>query len=100
MTENIASICAFFNKCKIKINASKSETIVSQNRQNKCQWPAVPAIKPILNKTKGLNKTVKILCYKLLIQPVISYGFPALTNNFSHQMEGLRIFNENAFTHV
>lgn len=49
-------------------------------------------IKPIPKKTKGLSYTIKMLCYKQLIRPVIPYGFPAWTNISPPQMERLRMF--------
>lgn len=47
-------------------------------------------LKPLLKKTNGLNKSVKLLLYKQLIRPIIGYGFPSWSDISSHQMERLR----------
>lgn len=50
------------------------------------------SIKPILHRTRGLNMDIKLLCYKQLIRPVITYGFPAWSGISAHQMELIRRF--------
>lgn len=49
------------------------------------------ALYPIIRKITGLDKKIRMLCYKQLIRPIIAYGFPCWTNISSHQMERLRI---------
>lgn len=49
-------------------------------------------IKHILRSTSKLNVNIKLLCYKQLIRPVLSYGYPAWAGISSHQMERLRVF--------
>lgn len=52
---------------------------------------ALILIRPILKKVIGLSKDVKLLCYKQLIRPILTYGFPSWANISSAQMERLRI---------
>lgn len=49
-------------------------------------------IKHILRHTSKLNVKIKLLCYKQLIRPILSYGFPTWAGISSHQMERLRCF--------
>ncbi|CAK9806151.1 Probable RNA-directed DNA polymerase from transposon X-element [Anthophora plagiata] len=42
--------------------------------------------------SKDLDKCVKILCYKLLIRPILTYGCPIWYNISAGTMEKLRIF--------
>lgn len=50
------------------------------------------AIRPVLRNVNGLSRKIKLLCYKQLVRPVLSYGFPAWCHISSHQMERLRVF--------
>lgn len=50
------------------------------------------AIRPVLKRTSKLSITIKLLCYKQLIRPILEYGFAAWSQLSSHQMERLRIF--------
>lgn len=51
---------------------------------------ATYAIRPLLRKVNGLHTNIKLLCYKQLLRPIISYAFPCWSNVSSHQMERLR----------
>lgn len=53
---------------------------------------AYHAIKHILKRVSNLSIKIKLLCYKQLIRPIVSYGFPAWAGISSHQMERLRVF--------
>lgn len=53
---------------------------------NKCFF----GLRPVLQKITGLNVAVKMLCYKQLIRPIITYGFPCWSDISSSQMERLR----------
>lgn len=48
-------------------------------------------LKPILRKMSGLSTKIKLLCYKQLVRPILTYAFPCWTNISSHQMERLRL---------
>lgn len=45
---------------------------------------------PVMNVNSKVHKEIKILCYKQLIRPLITYGFPIWFNITSSQMETLR----------
>lgn len=47
-------------------------------------------LRPVLKKIQGLKINIKMLCYKQLIRPLFTYGFPCWTNITSSQMERLR----------
>lgn len=49
-------------------------------------------IKHILKRTSKLDTKIKLLCYKQLIRPILSFGFPTWAGISSHQMERIRIF--------
>lgn len=51
---------------------------------------AYMSLRPTLARLNGLNPKLKVLCYKQLIRPIITYGFPAWSNISSHQMERIR----------
>lgn len=51
---------------------------------------AYSTIRPILKRTNKLSIKVKLLCYKQLIRPIITYAYPAWAHISSHQMERLR----------
>lgn len=51
---------------------------------------AFQIIRPILRKTECLSTNIKLLCYKQLIRPILTYGFPAWSSISSAQMERLR----------
>lgn len=53
---------------------------------------AFNAIRPVLRCINGLSLKIKLLCYKQLVRPVLTYGFPAWCHISSHQMERLRVF--------
>lgn len=48
------------------------------------------SLKPVLKKINGLDPRLKSLCYKQLIRPIITYGFPCWSDISSHQMDRLR----------
>lgn len=48
------------------------------------------SLRPVLKSVDGLNKKLKMICYKQLIRPIIFYGFPSWSDISSHQMERLR----------
>lgn len=50
------------------------------------------SIRPILWKMRGLSQNIKILCYKQLIRPIITYAFPVWSGISAHQMERIRMF--------
>lgn len=52
---------------------------------------ATAIIRPILKKVDGLDRSIKMLLYKQLIRPILTYAFPCWTNVTSSQMERLRI---------
>lgn len=43
-----------------------------------------------LRRNNQLDRNIKLLCYKQLIRPIISYGFPIWSSISSHQMERIR----------
>lgn len=47
-------------------------------------------LKALLSNTNGLNAKIKMLCYKQLLRPLMTYGFPSWSDISSHQMERLR----------
>lgn len=49
-------------------------------------------IKGVLKSTSKLDTQIKLLCYKQLIRPILSFGFPAWAGISSCQMERLRCF--------
>lgn len=49
-------------------------------------------LKHILRRTSKLDVSIKLLCYKQLIRPILCYGFPAWAGISSHQMERIRCF--------
>ena len=49
------------------------------------------SLRPLITPN-GVDKNIKILCYKQLIRPIISYGFAIWSDISSHQMERLRLF--------
>lgn len=49
-------------------------------------------IKHLLKRTSKLDSKVKLLCYKQLIRPILSFGFPTWAAISSHQMERIRVF--------
>lgn len=51
----------------------------------------VRSLTPILRKVRGLHPSVKMLCYKQLVRPIISYGFACWSNISSSQMEKVRV---------
>lgn len=53
---------------------------------------AFNAIRPVLRSVNGLSLKIKLLCYKQLVRPVLTYGFPAWSHISSHQMERIRVF--------
>lgn len=53
----------------------------------------------VLNKTRGLNKKVKLLLYKQIIRPTMTYAFPVWAFISSHQMERIRIFERKILSH-
>lgn len=46
---------------------------------------------PVLNVNSGGNKKIKLMCYKQLIRPQLTYGFPIWFNISSAQMKKLEI---------
>lgn len=52
---------------------------------------ALRAISGLLKTTNGLGTKIKILCYKQLIRPIITYAFPSWCIMSAHQMERVRI---------
>lgn len=60
------------------------------NTLKKAHW-SLMLIRPLLKKVDGLSPHIKTLCYKQLIRPVITYGFPAWANATSHQIERIRL---------
>lgn len=46
---------------------------------------------PVLNVNSGVNKKIKIMCYKQLIRPQLTYGFPIWFHISKPQMEKLKI---------
>lgn len=53
---------------------------------------AYHSIKGVLKRTSKLDIKIKLLCYKQLIRPILSFGFPAWAGISSSQMERLRRF--------
>ena len=49
------------------------------------------SLRPLITPN-GVDKKIKILCYKQLIRPILCYGFPIWFDISSHQMERLRVF--------
>lgn len=49
-------------------------------------------LRRILNSRSTLKPKIKLLCYKQLLRPIITYAFPVWANISSHQMEQLRVF--------
>lgn len=47
---------------------------------------------PILNVDSGVSNKIKIMCYKQLIRPQLTYGFPLWFNISPAQMNQLKIF--------
>lgn len=48
------------------------------------------SIKSVLHYKSHLQKRIKLICYKQLIRPILTYGFPAWSDLSSSQMEKLR----------
>lgn len=46
----------------------------------------------LLHNRGGLDPSVKLLIYKQIIRPLLSYAFPAWFNISSHQMERIRVW--------
>lgn len=53
---------------------------------------AYNSIKGILNYNSKLQNKIKLICYKQLIRPILTYGFPVWSDLSSSQMEKLRLF--------
>lgn len=49
-------------------------------------------LKKVLSFGNSMDVCVKLLCYKQLIRPIITYGFATWSHITSHQMERLRTF--------
>lgn len=53
---------------------------------------ALSSISRIIKPTKSIQSRIKIIVYKQIIRPIITYGFPIWFNISSKQMEKLRTF--------
>lgn len=51
---------------------------------------AFGVLRSVLRRTSGLSTKIKLLCYKQLVRPIISYGFLTWCHISSSQMERLR----------
>lgn len=60
---------------------------------------AIHAIRPIIYGAKGASIKVRKLCYKQLVRPIITYGFPCWSSISSHQMERIRILERKCLRH-
>lgn len=60
---------------------------IIREKANKC----IRALAPVLRKLNGLSKKIKMICYKQLIRPIITYGFACWSTISSAQMEKLRV---------
>lgn len=54
-------------------------------------FKAFHSIKSIMKKKKGLSSKIKIITYKQLLRPILTYAFPIWHNISSAQMERLRL---------
>lgn len=50
---------------------------------------------PILNSNSGIDPSIKLLCYKQLIRPIITYGFPTWFNAPKTRIEKIKTLERN-----